>query len=300
MLYADYDHPPYRPPSEAGSLLLRVTRGCPWNQCTFCSMYKDTSFEKRPLDEIFRDIETAHGIYGARPRTVFIGDSNSLVLAPETLAKILGHLYERFPATERVTSYTRARTLCRKSVDELRMIRQAGLTRLHVGLETGDPELLKEIKKGATPEQMVQGCLRAKEAGFEVSLYVLAGIGGEEKWQQHAEGTATVLNQADPHFIRIRTYVPTPYSPLWESVQNGSFQLASAETILREQRRLVELLRVTSQYLSDHISNYVPVYGKLPDDKPSMLQTIDKALDDIQGDARYREVLEKKRYLTRL
>ena len=300
MLYADYDHPPYRPPSEAGSLLLRVTRGCPWNQCTFCSMYKDTSFEKRPLDEIFRDIETAHRIYGAGPRTVFIGDSNSLVLAPETLRKILGYLYEHFPATERVTSYARARTLCKKSVDELRLIRQAGLTRLHVGLETGDPELLKEIKKGATPEQMVEGCLRAKEAGFEVSLYVLAGIGGEEKWQQHADGTATVLNQVDPHFIRIRTYVPTPYSPLWDNVQNGSFQLASAETILREQRRLVDLLHVTSQYLSDHISNYVPVYGKLPDDKSSMLKTIDKALDDLQGDTKYRKVLEQKRYLTRL
>jgi len=300
MLYTDYDHPPYRPPSEAGSLLLRVTRGCPWNQCTFCSMYKDTSFERRPLDEIFQDIETAHRIYGAGPRTVFIGDSNSLVLAPETLAKILGHLYEHFPATERVTSYARSRTLCKKSIDELRLIRQAGLTRLHVGLETGNPELLKEIKKGATPEQMVEGCLRAKEAGFEVSLYVLAGIGGEEKWQQHADGTAAVLNQVDPHFIRIRTYVPTPFSPLWDSVQNGSFQLASAETILREQRRLVEWLNVTSQYLSDHISNYVPVYGKLPDDKSSMLQTIDKALDDLQQDTRYREVLEQKRYLTRL
>jgi radical SAM superfamily enzyme YgiQ (UPF0313 family) len=300
MLYADYDHPPYRPPSEAGSLLLRVTRGCPWNQCTFCSMYKDTPFEKRPRDEIFRDIETAHKIYGTRPRTVFIGDSNSLALSPDALAKILGHLYEHFPATERVTSYARARTLCKKSLDELRLIRQAGLTRLHVGLETGDPELLKEIKKGATPEQMVEGCLRAKEAGFEVSLYVLAGIGGEEKWQQHAEGTATVLNMVDPHFIRIRTYVPTPHSPLWESVQNGSFQPATAETILREQRRLVELLNVTSQYLSDHISNYVPVFGKLPDDKTSMLQTIDKALDDLQTDAGYREVLEQKRYLTRL
>ncbi|MGD9038841.1 MAG: radical SAM protein [Desulfobacteraceae bacterium] len=300
MLYADYDHPPYRPPSEAGSLLLRVTRGCPWNQCTFCSMYKDTPFEKRPLDEIIQDIETARRIYGTRPRTVFIGDSNSLVLKPDTLAKILGHLYAHFPATERVTSYARAQTLCKKSLEELRLIRQAGLTRLHVGLETGDPELLKEIKKGATPEQMVEGCLRAKEAGFEVSLYVLAGIGGEERWQQHADGTAAVLNQVDPHFIRIRTFVPTPHSPLWDSVQDGSFQPASAETILREQRRLVELLNVTSQYLSDHISNYVPVYGKLPDDRSSMLQTIDKALDDLQTDARYREVLEQKRYLTRL
>lgn len=300
MLYADYDHPPYRPPSEAGSLLLRVTRGCPWNQCTFCSMYKDTPFEKRPLEEIFQDIETAHRIYGSRPRTVFIGDSNSLILDAKTLGKILKHLYKHFPSVERVTSYARARTLCKKSLQELRLIRQAGLTRLHVGLETGDPELLKEIKKGATPEQMVEGCLHAKEAGFEVSLYVLAGIGGEGKWQQHAEGTAAVLNRVDPHFIRIRTYVPTPYSPLWDRVQSGSFQLASPETILREQRRLIELLEVSSQYLSDHISNYVPVHGQLPKDKPLMLQTIERALDVLKEDVRYREALQQKRYLTRL
>lgn len=171
--YADYDYPPYRPPSEAGSLLLRVTRGCPWNQCAFCSMYKDAPFERRPLEEIFQDIETAQRVHGPRVRTVFIGDSNSLILDSETLAKILGHLYQHFPSIERVTSYARARTLCKKSPDELRQIREAGLTRLHVGLETGDAGLLKEIKKGATPEQMVEGCVRAKEAGFEMSLYVL-------------------------------------------------------------------------------------------------------------------------------
>jgi len=300
ILYADYDPPPYRPPSEAGSLLLRVTRGCPWNRCTFCSMYKDTPFERRPLREIFRDIETAQSIYGSRARTVFIGDSNSLILDSKALVKILGHVYKHFPSAERVTSYARARTLCKKSLDELRLIRQAGLTRLHIGLETGDPKLLSEIKKGATPEQIVEGCMRAKEAGLEVSLYVLAGIGGEVKWQQHAEGTAAVLNQVNPHFIRIRTYVPTPHSPLWDKVQNGSFQLASPETILREQRRLIELLEVSSQYLSDHISNYVPVHGQLPGDKSLMLETIDHALEVLQEDAGYREALEQKRHLTRL
>lgn len=300
MFYADYEHPPYRPPSEAGSLLLRVTRGCPWNQCTFCSMYKDTPFEKRSLEEIFRDIETAHRVYGSRHRTVFMGDSNCLILDAKPLTKIVGHIYQHFPSIERLTSYARARTLCKKSLEDLRLIRQAGLTRLHLGLETGAPELLKEIKKGATPEQMVEGCVRAKEAGFEVSLYVLAGIGGEEKWQQHAEGTAAVLNQVNPHFIRIRTYVPTPHSPLWDKVQNGSFQLASPETILREQRHLIELLEVSSQYLSDHISNYVAVHGQLPKDKSKMLQTIDRALGVLQEDDRYREALERKRYLTAL
>lgn len=299
-LFASYDPPPYRPPSEANSLLLRVTRGCPWNQCTFCSMYKGLKFEKRPVEEVLRDIDTLRQFSGTAAPTVFIGDSNSLVLETKPLVEILQHLYKAFPSVERVTSYARARTLSKKPMDELKAIRQAGLTRLHIGLETGDSELLEEIKKGSTPEQMVEGANRAKEAGFEVSLYVLAGIGGEKKWKQHAEGTAKVLNQISPHFIRIRTYVPTPFSPLWDKVQGGSFELASAETILMEQRRLIELLQVTSEYLSDHISNYVPVYGELPKDQAAMLQTIDRALAILRKDDGYRRSLESKRHLTSL
>lgn len=295
-----YDCPPYRPPSEAGSLLLRVTRGCPWNQCTFCSMYKGTRFERRPVEEIFRDIDTLKAFYGAYAPTVFFGDSNSLILDSKILVEILEYLYGALPSIERVTSYARSRTLAKKPVEQLRMIREAGLTRLHIGLETGDPELLEEIRKGATPEQMVEGATRAKDAGFEVSLYVLAGIGGEARWIQHAEGTAAVLNRVDPHFIRIRTYVPTPGSPLWDQVQDGSFELASPESILKEQRRMIELLEVTSQYLSDHVSNYVPVYGQLPKDQSLMLETMDKALNALRSDAGYRRSLENMRYLTRL
>jgi len=298
--FVSYDPPPYRPPSEASSLLLRVTRGCPWNQCTFCSMYKSLRFEKRPVEEVLQDIDTLREFSGAGAPTLFIGDSNSLVLDTKTLVEILKHLYEVFPSVQRVTSYARARTLSKKSMEELKAIRQAGLTRLHIGLETGDPELLEAIKKGATPEQMVEGALQAKAAGFEVSLYVLAGIGGEKKWKQHAEGTAKVLNQIDPHFIRIRTYVPTPFSPLWDKVQEGSFELASAETILKEQRRLIEHLDVRSEYLSDHVSNYVPVYGQLPRDQTSMLQTIDRALAMLSKDRGYRRSLEQKRHLTTL
>jgi radical SAM superfamily enzyme YgiQ (UPF0313 family) len=263
-------------------------------------MYKDVRFERRPLEEVFQDIETAHQIYGSQPRTVFIGDSNSLVLSPKLLEKILRKLYQHFPSVERVTSYARARTLCEKSIDDLRLIRQAGLTRLHIGLETGDPQLLKEIRKGATPEQMEKGAVRAKEAGFEVSLYVLAGVGGQTHWRQHAEGSANVLNRADPHFIRIRTYVPTPHAPLWDKIEEGSFELASPETILREQSHLIQRLEVSSQYLSDHISNYAPVYGKLPKDRAEMLQTIESALETLKKDSSYRNSLEQKRHLTRL
>jgi radical SAM superfamily enzyme YgiQ (UPF0313 family) len=296
----NYDFPPFRPPSEANSLLLRVTRGCPWNRCTFCSMYKGMKFEIRDLEEILGDIELAKDLYGDRVRTIFIGDSNSLVAKTEMLVKILNALFSSFPHIERVTSYARAKTIAKKPLEDLIKIYQAGLTRLHVGLETGDRDLLKKIEKGATPEEMIEGGRKAKKAGFEYSLYVLLGVGGEEKWEQHAKGTAEVLNQVDPHFIRVRTFIPQPDSPLYEAMVEGSFQPASPETILKETKLLLEKLQVTSQFLSDHISNLLPLNGKLPEDKEKMIQMIEQALKELRENDLLREEMEMRRHLSNL
>jgi len=296
----DYDFPPFRPPSEANSLLLRVTRGCPWNRCTFCSMYKGMKFEKRDPDEVLEDISMARELYGDRVRTVFIGDSNSLVFKTDELVRILNALYSSFPQIERVTSYARAKTLAKKPAEDLEKLFKAGLNRLHVGLETGDRELLEEIEKGATPEEMVEAGRKAKQAGFEYSLYVLLGIGGEEKWEQHASGTADVLNQIDPHFIRVRTFIPQPNSQLYEAMEEGRFHPAAPETILKETRLLLKDLRVTSQFLSDHISNLVPLHGKLPEDKEEMIRLIDQVLEGLREDVMLREEMEARRHLTNL
>lgn len=296
----EYDFPPYRPPSEADSLLLRVTRGCPWNRCTFCSMYKGTKFEIRETNEVVGDIELAKELYGERVRTVFIGDSNSLVVKTDAIVEILKALYASFPYIERVTSYARAKTIARKSMEELDQIRKAGLTRLHVGLETGDKQLLKEIEKGATPDEMIEGGKKAIQAGFEYSLYVLLGIGGEAKWEHHARGTAEVLNGIDPHFIRVRTFIPQPGSPLHDAMVGGGFQSPSPETILKETRLLLENLHVTSRFLSDHVSNLLPLHGQFPEDKESMIAMIDRALEEIEKDAGLREQLEMRRHLTNL
>ena len=296
----NYDFPPFRPPSEANSLLLRVTRGCPWNRCAFCSMYKGMKFEIRELTEILEDIDMAKELYGDRVQTVFIGDSNSLVVKTETLVKILNALFSSFPHLERVTSYARSKTIAKKPLEDLIKIRDAGLNRLHVGLETGDRELLMEIEKGATPEEMVEAGKKAKRAGFEYSLYVLLGIGGEEKWEQHAGGTAEVLNQVDPDFIRVRTFIPQPNSPLYEAMEEGRFQPASPETILKETKLLLEKLQVTSQFLSDHISNLLPLHGKLPEDKEKMIQMIDEALGGLKDNDLLREEMQMRRHLTNL
>jgi radical SAM superfamily enzyme YgiQ (UPF0313 family) len=296
----DYDFPPFRPPSEANSLLLRVTRGCSWNRCTFCSMYKMTKFEVRDLEEILGDIELAKELYGDGVRTVFIGDSNSVTIKTDVLTKVLNFLYSSFPHLERVTSYARAKTVAKKPIEDLEKICQAGLTRLHVGLETGDRDLLKEIEKGATPEEMIEAGSKAKKTGFEYSLYVLLGIGGEEKWEQHAKGTAEVLNEIDPHFIRVRTFIPQPNSLLYDAMIEGRFQLASPETILKETKLLLEGLQVTSEFLSDHISNLLPLHGKLPEEKQRIVQMINEALKRLKEDVSLREEMELRRHLSSL
>ncbi|RKY00504.1 MAG: radical SAM protein [Spirochaetes bacterium] len=295
-----YDFPPYRPPSEAFSMLLRVTRGCPWNKCTFCSMYKMIRFERRKVDEIKRDIDTAYSIYGKAIPRVFIGDSNSLIIKTKDFQDVLLYLYKKFPNLERVTSYARAKTLFKKPIDELKILRKAGLTRLHIGLETGDAELLAEIKKGATPEEMIEGVKKAKQAGFETSVYLLLGIGGNEKWQSHAKGSAYVLNKMDPDFIRVRTLIPQPYSPIYDQMEKGEFVLASPETVLKEEYMIIERLNVHSLYLSDHVSNYLSVEGKLPEDKKRMLSSIKEVLDRLKEDEELKRNFEMKRYLRNL
>jgi radical SAM superfamily enzyme YgiQ (UPF0313 family) len=263
-------------------------------------MYKATKFEIRDIEEIKADIELSKELYGDRVGTVFIGDSNSLTIKTDILVEVLKSLYSSFPHLERVTSYARAKTLAKKPLEDLEKIRQAGLTRLHVGLETGNRDLLKEIEKGATPEEMVEAGRKSKEAGFEYSLYVLLGIGGEEKWENHAKGTAEVLNQIDPDFIRVRTFIPQPNSPLYEAMEEGRFHVPSPETILKETRLLLEDLQVTSQFLSDHISNLLPLHGKLPENKGRMIQMIDEALREMEKDERLREEMDMRRHLTNL
>jgi len=295
-----YDFPPYRPPSEAESLLLRVTRGCSWNKCTFCSMYKDIAFERRSLEDIKRDICSARELYGDLTKTVFIADSNSLVIKTESMVKILTSLYESFPNIERVTSYARAKTLFKKPFDELKCIRDSGLTRLHVGLETGSDLLLERIKKGVTSDEFAAACIKVKDAGFELSLYILLGLGGEEMWEEHAFETASLLSRIDPDYIRVRTLQPQPGSEIYDDMLAGRFKKASHETVLKEQRIIVEKAKVTSSYLSDHITNYLPVNGVFPKDRGEMLFIIDKSLTALETDPSVKQRFSRKDSINKL
>ncbi|NVM53537.1 MAG: radical SAM protein [Candidatus Helarchaeota archaeon] len=284
-----WEHPPYRPPSEAYSVLIRVTRGCTWNKCAFCNMYKTMKFERRDLQEVLDDIVTA-AMYYPHYTTLFIGDSNSLVLSTKDLIQILDTIYANFPKMKRVTSYARAKTIAKsKTVEELKELHKHGLSRLHIGLETGDDELLKIISKGATAADMIEGGKKVVESGISLCFYVMPGLGGKEYTKQHIIGTANVLNQVNPDFIRIRTFQVIPGTPLWEKIQKKGIIPLTPEETLQEEYELIKRLDVTSNYVSDHLLNY-PVWdngpkqldGKLPEDKTKLLSLIENTFKEIE------------------
>ncbi|MFO8010588.1 MAG: radical SAM protein [Dehalococcoidia bacterium] len=306
---AEFESPPYRPPSEARSLLVRATRNCPWNRCAFCYgiHWNRAKLEIRPVEDVKRDILAMKSLtnkvidwarqngYGNRieqvaasngifwltddgVKTAFIGDSDSLIMKTPELVEIITFMHQTFPTLERVTSYTRAATVLRKSPEELKQLREAGLHRLHLGLETGDDELLRFIDKGATADEMIEAGRKVREADMSLSEYVVLGMGGQDKWRQHAEGTARVLNAIDPDFIRVRTLIVFPGTPLQDAIDRGDFKQLSADGILREERLLIEKLEVNSEFVSDHVSNYLPINGKLPQAKSEMLAQIDTVL----------------------
>lgn len=211
-------------------------------------------------------------------KSAFLQDSDSLVVKTEQLAEIIEFLRENFPTLDRVCSYVRGKTLSRKKPEELRRLREAGLSRLHVGLETGDDELLAYVNKGATAEEMIEGGKKAVEAGFEVSEYIMPGLGGRERWQQHAKNSARVINEINPRFIRLRSFRPAPRTPMYENAMREEYHVQSVVGILEEIRAFVDDLEVTSELITSDfaINSYMgEIDGSLPEDKERLLDSID-------------------------
>lgn len=268
----------YRPPSEAGSLIIQATVGCPHNACTFCSMYQDKQFRVRSTQDIIEDLDMALEVYGQGVRTIFLADGNAAVLSTRRLIAIGEAARARFPSLERITVYGSAKFLVKKSREEWQAVAAAGITRIHSGLESGDPATLAAINKGVTPEEAVAAYQHVLDAGIELSVYLMVGVAGIEGWRDHALGSALVLNQAPPHFVRLRTYVPMPGTPWYERWRDGRLRLLSAYEALHETRLLIESLDGPTMLLSDHMSNFLDVHGKLPDERDQMIAHIDEAL----------------------
>ncbi|MDI9479758.1 MAG: radical SAM protein [Syntrophomonadaceae bacterium] len=274
-----YEGTVYRPPSEANSLLIQATIGCPHNKCTFCQMYKGTRFRLRPVHEIKEDLAMARDYYGDGIYSIFFPDGNTIIMKTDQLEEIFLYAKELFPRLQRITVYGSARYINKKSLADLQRLKAAGLTRIHTGMESGDDVTLERINKGVTSTQIVEAGLKLKQAGLQTSEYYLVGIGGLERTREHALESARVLSQFSPDFIRLRTFVPVPNTPLYEDYHQGKFKLLSAHQALQEIRLLVEHLECeNSMVLSDHVSNYWDVQGMIPADREDMLASIDHAL----------------------
>ncbi len=322
MRPAAFEIGPIRPPSEAQSLLVRITRNCPWNQCEFCRTYKGEKFSLRPVQEVKDDIDQMKliadeihqlswtlGFAGKMDPSVlrnflrqeghqtqahqsmvtwlyhggdqaFLQDADSLIIKTPALIDILRYLKERFPRIRRITSYARSKTLVRKSPGELKELHQAGLTRIHIGMESGYDPLLQWMKKGVIAREHVQAGRWVLESGISLSEYFMPGLGGQRWSAEHAVESARVLNQIGPNFIRLRSLYIRRDMPLFQRVIDGSFVPLTEDQRITEIRRFIETLDgIRSTIVSDHILNLLEeVEGSLPGEKQIILAAIDRYL----------------------
>lgn len=282
-----YEGPIYRPPSEADSLLIQATIGCPHNRCTFCMVYKNgPRYRSRPVGDIKEDILEAKRVYGPDVRTMFLPAGNTIAMKTEDLAEVCCFARRTFSSLERITVYGSSQFIHKKGPGQLEQLARAGLGRIHVGLESGDDVTLKRIRKGTHAQQQIEAGRWVMAANMELSVYVILGIGGQERTSQHAEETARVINEIAPDFVRLRTFVPKTNTPLLEEVMAGRFQMLTPHGILKETKILIERLAVATNLTSDHYTNYINLQGRLPDDKRRLLDEIKSALE--QDESRFR------------
>lgn len=277
----DIEIGPIRPPSESESLLIRVTRGCHWNKCYFCGLYKSMKFSMRPIEETIADIERQAEQYQDKKfKSCFLQDGDALVLKTDYLLRILEALNKCFPDLEYITSYARADSITRKSPAELKELRQAGLNHLYCGMETGSDRILQLINKGFNADTVVKSGCMAREANMILSEFILLGIGGKELSEENAVLTAKALNIIQPDFIRVHATGIKPESKMGEFVREGSFTLQSEEEIVIEQKLFLQQLHeMDSFYVNEHIINLLlEVRGNLRTEKQEMLSAIDRFL----------------------
>jgi radical SAM superfamily enzyme YgiQ (UPF0313 family) len=272
-----YEGSIYRPPSEANSLILQVAVGCSYNRCTFCHSFQQKEFRIKSFEEIAEDIDEA-STYGTISR-VFLADGDALVIPQKDLVRILSYLRLKIRGLERVGIYANAVDVLKKSTDELKELKSLGLGIIYLGLESGNAEVLKRIKKNATVEQMVRAGKRVKEAEIQLSITVLLGIGGVELSQAHAEDTGKVLSEMDPDFVGALSLMIVPGTPIAEELRSGRLVLPTPFELIQELKTLVLNCRFTNCFFaSNHASNYLPLRIRMPEEKSRALQLIDQVL----------------------
>ncbi len=314
--YNGFEQGPIRPPSESESLLIRITRNCPWNRCTFCPVYKGESFSLRPVDHVLKDIDAvrsaveviletrktgtryygdfladrvedeaalqaAYHFVAGGMKSIFLQDGNSLIIKPEDMIRILEYLKQAFPMVERITSYARSHTVARISDENLRRMADTGLNRIHIGMESGSDTVLKKVSKGVDKATQIRAGQKVKSAGIELSEYFMPGLGGASLSTEHALESADALNRINPDFIRLRSLALPAAAPLTSQYQEGNFDMPGEVDTIRELLLFLESLDgINSTIRSDHVLNlFSEVNGTLPADREKMLSPLRRFLD---------------------
>ncbi|MCL1827995.1 MAG: radical SAM protein [Oscillospiraceae bacterium] len=326
---------PIRPPSEAESLLLRITRNCPWNKCKFCKLYKKQKFSTRSVDEIKADIDQVAAIrndilemsrdavsyepYMIREKltglpeetiqryfyiiqwmasgeeSVFLQDANAMVLTFDKLCQILVYLREKLPHVKRVTSYGRVDSLNKFSVEQFKVLKEAGLDRIHSGFESGSDNVLTLISKGYTKAQETEAGQKIKASGIELSVYYMPGAGGKDFSEENAEETADTINKIDPDFVRIRTFISLPGTGLFEDIEAGRIKECTDAEKMLELKKMIQCIHgATGHLFSDHIVNlFENVNGNMKTDKEKMLSVFN-AFENLGASDRRRYQLARR------
>lgn len=279
----DYQGNIFRPPSEASSILLQVTRGCSHNKCTFCGMYKDSRFTLKDEATIASDLEFAR-IHCRRQDRLFLCDGDALILPQKRLVALLTAIREKLPWVIRVGTYANTKSIRSKTVEELRQLRDLGLTIAYLGLESGDDQTLAAIGKGADSARMIEMGRKVREAGIRLSITVLLGIAQKERSSVHAVETGRVLTAIDPEYVGVLSLMLVPGTPLHKAWREGGFILPGPDDMLYELRQLLAATDLSDGFFhANHASNYLPIKARLPRDKEATLQLIDSALQGKIG-----------------
>ena len=280
-----YEGDVYRPPSEARSLIIQVTIGCSHNTCTFCHMYTGKQFRIRKREEILADLEECSIEYGKYVRRVFFADGDALIVKTPLLLELLAYVKDHFPNVERVTAYGTASDVLRKSEEELKALAQAGLEMVYLGAESGDDEILVQIKKGQTAAELIEAGRKLKRCGIKTSVTLISGLGGPEGMEKHALGSAKLINEMNPEYAAILSLQLREDSPMAQEVLRGERRLLTADQTVEETEIFLNAIDSPGTiFRSNHASNYVSLAGVFNDDIPEMLEQ----LEDAKSRHRYR------------
>ena len=281
----------YRPPSEAYSLIVQATIGCTHNKCSFCKMFKEKRFQTRPTEDIIADFAWARKRYRSVPR-IFLADANALCLKTDKLLPILTYIQETFPECERVTIYGRASDVLRKTEDELRQLREHGLTMVYIGAESGSDKVLEMCRKGETRQQLIDAVKRIEKVGIKASVTFISGLAGKDGWEDHAIQTGTMITEMNASYVSLLTLLVDPQAPMYDDIQSGRLKLLTPQEVLAETHLMLENAnpQKTCIFRSNHASNYLSLKGDLPQDRDRFLAQIENAMKNtgMLKDERFR------------